>query len=97
MASRIIRLHASTTPPAMMRYGPALMVGTSIAVVGSFIASQLTTSSRNLDRAFAKYNSPQSEASRKRSFKAFWGEIKVFATIFPKDDCPLTFKERVAA
>ncbi|KAG7147474.1 Cytochrome 61 like protein [Verticillium longisporum] len=24
-------------------------------------------------------------------------EIKVFATIFPKDDCPLTFKERVAA
>ncbi|EEY22267.1 hypothetical protein HYQ46_007225 [Verticillium longisporum] len=69
MASRIIRLHASTTPPAMMRYGPALMVGTSIAVVGSFIASQLTTSSRNLDRAFAKYNSPQSEASRKRSFE----------------------------
>ncbi|KAM0277062.1 hypothetical protein ACHAQH_006132 [Verticillium albo-atrum] len=69
MAPQPIRLRASTVPPAMMRFGPVLIVGTTVAIVGSFIASQLTTSSRNLDRAFAKYNSPASEASRQRSFE----------------------------
>ncbi|KAM0326779.1 hypothetical protein ACHAQA_006653 [Verticillium albo-atrum] len=68
MAPQPLRLRASTVPPAMMRFGPVLIVGATVAVVGTFISAQLSTSSQNLDRAFAKYNSPESEASRQRSF-----------------------------
>ncbi|KAJ6787834.1 hypothetical protein PWT90_09892 [Aphanocladium album] len=50
---------------------PMLMAGTSVLVVGAYVKSQLTTQSNTMDRFFATYNTPESEASRRKTFEGF--------------------------
>ncbi|OAQ64691.1 hypothetical protein VFPPC_13931 [Pochonia chlamydosporia 170] len=46
-----------------------LMFGTSAIGVGTYIRSQLVTNSNTMDRFFASYNTPESEASRQKTFE----------------------------
>ncbi|KAF4979053.1 hypothetical protein FZEAL_4663 [Fusarium zealandicum] len=47
---------------------PILMAVGSFAVVAGFVRSQLSITSAKFDRSFSKYNTPQSEASRAKTF-----------------------------
>ncbi|TQW01026.1 hypothetical protein V2A60_002043 [Cordyceps javanica] len=47
---------------------PILVAGTSVLVVGAYVKSQLETQSSNMDRFFSTYNTPESEASRRKTF-----------------------------
>ncbi|KAM5353863.1 hypothetical protein ACJ41O_000513 [Fusarium nematophilum] len=40
-----------------------------VAVVASFVRSQLAITSAKFDHSFDKYNTPESEASRKKTFE----------------------------
>ncbi|KAK2595341.1 hypothetical protein QQS21_006941 [Conoideocrella luteorostrata] len=46
-----------------------LMFGTGAIAVGTYVRSQLVTNSNTMDRFFASYNTPESEASRRRTFE----------------------------
>lgn len=45
------------------------MVVGSISAVGAYVHRNLTTNSRQFDKFFASYNTPQSEASRRKTFE----------------------------
>ncbi|CAM1506158.1 Fc.00g057990.m01.CDS01 [Cosmosporella sp. VM-42] len=60
---------APVSAAAVPKVLPAIMViGAATAVVG-YVQSQLKTNSRTMDSFFAKYNTPESEASRRETFK----------------------------
>ncbi|KAK9443667.1 uncharacterized protein G6M90_00g003370 [Metarhizium brunneum] len=46
-----------------------LMFGTSALGVATYVRSQLVTNSNTMDRFFATYNTPESEASRQKTFQ----------------------------
>ncbi|EGX96114.1 hypothetical protein CCM_00769 [Cordyceps militaris CM01] len=50
---------------------PILVVGTSVLAVGAYVKSQLDTQSDNMDRFFSTYNTPESEASRRKTFEGY--------------------------
>ncbi|KAF3766870.1 hypothetical protein M406DRAFT_355390 [Cryphonectria parasitica EP155] len=50
------------------KYGPAVAVVVSLTAVATFIRWQLQVESRTMDRMFAQYQNPQSEASRQKIF-----------------------------
>ncbi|KAJ4309729.1 hypothetical protein N0V84_011342 [Fusarium piperis] len=60
---------ALTKPAAAPKALPIIMVVGSFAVVAGFIRSQLSVTSAKFDRSFAKYNTPESEASRAKTFE----------------------------
>ncbi|KZZ98294.1 hypothetical protein AAL_02812 [Moelleriella libera RCEF 2490] len=49
----------------------AIMFTGSAAAVGTYVQRQLSTESRAMDRYFAAYNTPESEASRRRTFEGY--------------------------
>ncbi|KAH6893068.1 hypothetical protein B0T10DRAFT_559067 [Thelonectria olida] len=61
---------AATPMPkaAVPKVLPVLMVAASAGAVVTYIRSQLTYTSSQFDRSFSKYNSPESEASRRATF-----------------------------
>ncbi|OAA60016.1 hypothetical protein ISF_06027 [Cordyceps fumosorosea ARSEF 2679] len=50
---------------------PILVAGTSVLIVGAYVKSQLATQSNNMDRFFSTYNTPESEASRRKTFEGY--------------------------
>ncbi|EJP62262.1 hypothetical protein ACQRIT_007943 [Beauveria bassiana] len=59
---------ASAVTRSYPRGLPILVAGTSVVVVGAYVKSQLSTQSNTMDRFFSTYNTPESEASRQRTF-----------------------------
>ncbi|KAJ4260630.1 hypothetical protein NW762_007374 [Fusarium torreyae] len=47
---------------------PVVVAVGSFALIGSYVSSQLATTSAKFDRSFSKYNTPESEANRARTF-----------------------------
>ncbi|KXJ86426.1 hypothetical protein Micbo1qcDRAFT_209116 [Microdochium bolleyi] len=72
----IIRAQASHPIPAMPivkaapmpRLVPAMVFFSAGSLVVYYVQRQLRRTSGDFDRAFAKYNTPESEASRARAF-----------------------------
>ncbi|TDZ36467.1 hypothetical protein C8034_v007856 [Colletotrichum sidae] len=58
-----------TTTPALARFLPAAITVGIVSAVAVNIRSQLKTESATMDRFFAKYKDPQSEAARQRVFE----------------------------
>ncbi|KAK2028994.1 hypothetical protein LX32DRAFT_639501 [Colletotrichum zoysiae] len=56
------------TTPALARFLPAAITFGIVSAVALNIRSQLKTESQTMDRFFAKYKNPQSEAVRQRVF-----------------------------
>lgn len=48
---------------------PAVVVVGAVSAVAGYIKSQLQQESRVMDRAFAQYKSPESEAARRKVFE----------------------------
>lgn len=46
------------------------MVVGSVAAVAGYVSHNLKTNSRQFDKFFASYNTPESEASRRKTFEA---------------------------
>ncbi|KAM0253822.1 hypothetical protein ACHAP5_000401 [Fusarium lateritium] len=59
---------ALAKPAAYPKALPVVVAVGSFALIGSYVASQLSITSAKFDRSFAKYNTPQSEANRARTF-----------------------------
>ncbi|KAE9572262.1 hypothetical protein CGMCC3_g11672 [Colletotrichum fructicola] len=57
-----------TTSPAVARFLPAAITVGIISAIAMNVRSQLMTESRQMDRFFAKYRDPQSEAARQKVF-----------------------------
>ncbi|KAH7018072.1 uncharacterized protein B0I36DRAFT_368120 [Microdochium trichocladiopsis] len=55
----------SAPPPRLV---PALVFGAAGSLVVYYVQRQLRRTSGDFDRAFAQYNTPESEASRARAF-----------------------------
>ncbi|KAJ0268900.1 hypothetical protein COL940_012941 [Colletotrichum noveboracense] len=55
-----------TTSPAIARFLPAAITVGVVSAIAMNVRSQLMTESRQMDRFFAKYRDPQSEAPRQR-------------------------------
>lgn len=60
---------ANIKPLPGTKYGRAIATVVSLSLVGAFVSWQLQVESRTMDRMFAQYQSPESEASRQRVFK----------------------------
>ncbi|KAI8717836.1 hypothetical protein NCS52_00860700 [Fusarium sp. LHS14.1] len=59
---------ALARPVATPKVLPIVMAVGSFAIVAGFVRSQLAITSAKFDRSFDKYNTPESEASRARTF-----------------------------
>ncbi|KAF5000732.1 hypothetical protein FGRMN_1573 [Fusarium graminum] len=59
---------ALVKPAAYPKALPFVVAIGSFALVASYVTSQLSTTSAKFDRSFAKYNTPESEANRARTF-----------------------------
>ncbi|CAI0643260.1 unnamed protein product [Colletotrichum noveboracense] len=57
-----------TTSPAIARFLPAAITVGVVSAIAMNVRSQLMTESRQMDRFFAKYRDPQSEAARQKVF-----------------------------
>ncbi|KAF5511042.1 hypothetical protein CGCS363_v002551 [Colletotrichum siamense] len=57
-----------TTSPAVARFLPAAITVGVVSAIAMNVRSQLMTESRQMDRFFAKYRDPQSEAARQKVF-----------------------------
>ncbi|KAF4829924.1 hypothetical protein CGCSCA4_v014392 [Colletotrichum siamense] len=57
-----------TTSPAVARFLPAAITVGIVSAIAMNVRSQLMTESRQMDRFFAKYRDPQSEAARQKVF-----------------------------
>ncbi|KAK1992850.1 hypothetical protein LX36DRAFT_684659 [Colletotrichum falcatum] len=66
MVSQPARMPAAT--PALARLLPAAITVGVVSAVALNIRSQLRTESQTMDRFFAKYKNPQSEAARQKVF-----------------------------
>ncbi|KAH8904917.1 hypothetical protein BR93DRAFT_929192 [Coniochaeta sp. PMI_546] len=64
MASQIARV-----PASVPRVLPAVVVIGAVSAVGMYVRTQLRQESRAMDRYFAQYKSPESEASRNKVFE----------------------------
>ncbi|KAJ3483628.1 hypothetical protein NLG97_g7263 [Lecanicillium saksenae] len=64
-----VRAATSAVTRTYPRGLPMLIAGTSVVAVGAYVKSQLTTQSKTMDRFFATYNTPVSEASRRKTFE----------------------------
>ena len=67
MAAHQIR--AVAAPARFPKALPVVVFGTAIAGVATYVRSQLVQESATMDRFFSKYNTPESEASRRRTFE----------------------------
>ncbi|KAI8242516.1 hypothetical protein K4K57_008028 [Colletotrichum sp. SAR 10_99] len=56
------------TSPAVARFLPAAITVGIVSAIAMNVRSQLMTESRQMDRFFAKYRDPQSEAARQKVF-----------------------------
>ncbi|KAJ0359719.1 hypothetical protein COL154_008063 [Colletotrichum chrysophilum] len=56
-----------TTSPAVARFLPAAITVGIVSAIAMNVRSQLMTESRQMDRFFAKYRDPQSEAARQKA------------------------------
>ncbi|RKU45299.1 hypothetical protein DL546_006684 [Coniochaeta pulveracea] len=54
---------------AAQRILPAVVVVGAVSAVATYVKSQLQTESKTMDRYFAQYKDPRSEASRQRVFE----------------------------
>ncbi|KAF4458180.1 hypothetical protein F53441_31 [Fusarium austroafricanum] len=59
---------AIAKPAAYPKALPVVVAVGSFALVASYVNSQLNRTSAAFDRSFAKYNTPESEANRARTF-----------------------------
>ncbi|CCF37989.1 hypothetical protein CH063_09197 [Colletotrichum higginsianum] len=66
MVSQPTRIPAAT--PALARFLPAAITVGIVSAIAVNIRSQLKTESQTMDRFFAKYRNPQSEAVRQKVF-----------------------------
>ncbi|OLN86177.1 hypothetical protein CCHL11_04156 [Colletotrichum chlorophyti] len=66
MVNQPVRIPATT--PALARFLPAVITVGIVSAVGMNVRSQLKTESATMDRFFAKYKNPKSEAVRQRVF-----------------------------
>ncbi|KAF4908858.1 hypothetical protein CGCVW01_v012132 [Colletotrichum viniferum] len=57
-----------TTSPAVARFLPAAITVGIVSAIAMNVRSQLMAESRQMDRFFAKYRDPQSEAARQKVF-----------------------------
>ncbi|KAF0324607.1 hypothetical protein GQ607_008046 [Colletotrichum asianum] len=57
-----------TISPAVARFLPAAITVGIVSAIAMNVRSQLMTESRQMDRFFAKYRDPQSEAARQKVF-----------------------------
>ncbi|KAH6689656.1 hypothetical protein F5X68DRAFT_230272 [Plectosphaerella plurivora] len=57
------------TAPRYPKVLPVVVFGTAAAGVVTYVRAQLMHESDTMDRFFSKYNSPQSEESRRRAFE----------------------------
>ncbi|KAJ4147523.1 hypothetical protein LMH87_002035 [Akanthomyces muscarius] len=67
MSAPVTSAITRTYPKAL----PVLIAGTSVLAVGTYVKSQLTTASNTMDRFFSTYNTPESEAARRKSFEGY--------------------------
>ncbi|KAI9903767.1 hypothetical protein N3K66_000296 [Trichothecium roseum] len=56
-------------PVGATRFLPAFIAVTSVAVVGTYVNSQLRREAREFDRSFSRYNTPASEAQRRKTYE----------------------------
>ncbi|KAH7192678.1 uncharacterized protein B0J16DRAFT_333524 [Fusarium flagelliforme] len=59
---------ALAKPAAYPKALPVVVAVGSFAIIASYVSSQLATTSAKFDRSFSKYNTPESEANRARTF-----------------------------
>ncbi|KAF4470888.1 hypothetical protein FALBO_2209 [Fusarium albosuccineum] len=60
---------ALAKPVATPKVLPVVMAVGSFAIIAGFVRSQLAITSAKFDRSFSKYNTPESEAARAKSFE----------------------------
>ncbi|KAH0444725.1 hypothetical protein CcaCcLH18_00383 [Colletotrichum camelliae] len=64
----MVNTRIPTTSPAVARFLPAAITVGVVSAIAMNVRSQLMTESRQMDRFFAKYRDPQSEAARQKVF-----------------------------